>query len=99
MLVHSVYFYFKPETTAQQIADCMESAKGLGEIKHALAYYCGTPAAVPDRPPLVKDYAFAITGIFESVEKHDAYQADPIHTKFIEMYKPMWQRVVVYDHD
>ncbi len=77
----------------------METAEGLGAIKHAKGYFIGTPAAVQDRPPLVKDYDFGITGIFDSVADHDAYQVDPIHKAFLEKYKPLWDRVVVYDYD
>ncbi|MCH6259080.1 Dabb family protein [Puniceicoccaceae bacterium K14] len=99
MLVHSVYFYFKSDASEQQRKDCMEAAKGLGDIEGAVAYYVGTPASVPDRPPLVKDYDFGLTGVFESVEKHDAYQVHPIHKEFIESYKPIWEKVVVYDFD
>lgn len=99
MLVHTVFFYFKEGVTEQQIADCMEGAKTLGDIKDAKHYFVGTPADVADRPPLVKDYAFGLTGIFDSIADHDAYQVDPIHTKFIETFKPLWDRVVVYDYD
>tara|TARA_B110000037_G_scaffold220802_1_gene289772 strand:+ start:700 stop:999 length:300 start_codon:yes stop_codon:yes gene_type:complete len=99
MLIHSVYFNFNSSTSEDEKKACIEAAKGLGAIEYAKAYYVGTHAAVAERPPLVKDYDFALTGVFESVADHDAYQLHSIHTAFIGTYKPLWERVRVFDFD
>lgn len=99
MLVHSVYFNFKSNVSEEDRRRCMHAAKGLGEIKYAAAYYVGTPAAVPDRPVIVSDYDFGLTGFFESVADHDAYQVDPVHVAFVEGFKDLWESVRVFDFD
>jgi hypothetical protein len=34
---------------------------------------------------------------FDDVESQDEYQVHPKHTEFVEQYKHLWNRVVVYD--
>jgi len=97
MLVHSVYFYFKPEATEEQKANCRKMAEGLGRIETVKSIYVGAPAPVPARDVLVKDFDLCLTEVFESVEGHDVYQEHPIHLEFVEANKSFWAKVQIYD--
>jgi hypothetical protein len=97
MLVHTVYFYLKPELTAEQRETFRREVARLGEIPQVKAFYLGTPAKVPARPVVDLSFSFAITCVFEGVAEHDAYQEHPVHQEFIARCKELWSRVQVYD--
>jgi hypothetical protein len=97
MLVHTVYFWLKPELTAQQRADFRKGVESLGTIKSVEKIYVGTPAKTEKRPIIDDSYSVALTVLCKDVAAHDAYQVDPIHHAFIEKFKSNWQRVQIYD--
>ncbi|HRE04144.1 MAG TPA: Dabb family protein [Opitutaceae bacterium] len=97
MLVHTVFFWLKPELTAEQRADFRRGVESLATIAATEKVYVGTPAGVPDRPIIDKTFAVGLTVICKDVAAHNAYQVDPIHLAFIERFKPYWSRVQIYD--
>jgi len=97
MLVHTVYFWLKPELTVAQRADFRRGVESLGGIKAVEKIYVGTPAATEKRPIIDASYAVALTVLCKDVAAHDAYQVDPIHLAFIEKFKACWTRVQIYD--
>jgi hypothetical protein len=97
MLVHSVYFWLKPELTAAQRADFRRGVESLGKIKSAEKVYVGAPAKTEKRPIIDDSYAVALTVICKDVAAHDAYQADPIHDAFRDNFHTFWARVQIYD--
>lgn len=97
MLVHTVYFWLKPELTAQQRADFRKGVESLAGIKAVDRIYVGTPAATTKRPIIDDSYAVALTVLCKDLAAHDAYQVDPIHLKFIENFKTFWSKVQIYD--
>ena len=97
MLVHTVYFWLKPELTVAQRADFRRGVESLGGIKAVEKIYVGTPAATGKRPIIDDSYAVALTVLCKDVAAHDAYQVDPIHLAFIEKFKACWTRVQIYD--
>ena len=50
MLIHSVYFWLKPELTDAQRAEFRRGVETLATIKAVEKVYIGAPAGVPDRP-------------------------------------------------
>lgn len=97
MLVHTVYFWLKPDLTAEQRADFRRGVESLAGIKAVEKIYVGTPAATQKRPIIDDSYSFALTVICRDVAAHDAYQIDPLHLKFVEQFKSYWIRVQIYD--
>ncbi len=97
MLVHTVYFWLKPELTPAQRADFRRGVESLGGIKSVEKIYVGTPAATQKRPIIDDSYSVALTVICKDVAAHDAYQIDPIHLAFIDACKTFWTRVQIYD--
>ncbi len=97
MLVHSVYFYLKPDLSADDRTLFATELAKLGAITSLRGFYCGTPAAVPPRPVVDATFDFAITVLVDDVAGHDIYQADPIHQHFIATCKHLWSRVQIYD--
>jgi Stress responsive A/B Barrel Domain len=97
MLVHTVYFWLKPDLTTAQRDEFRHGVESLGVIKAINTIYVGTPADVPDRPIVDRSYSFALTVVCQDVAAHNAYQIDPIHRAFVERFKPFWTRVQIYD--
>lgn len=97
MLVHTVYFWLRPDLTAAQLADFRKGVESLGGIKAVDKLYVGTPAKTTKRPIIDDSYSFALTVVCKDVAAHDAYQVDPIHLKFIETFKTYWIKVQIYD--
>lgn len=100
MLIHSVYFWLEKTLEPQQIEEFAAALEGLKTIDCAEAVYVGTPSkAVADRPVIEKDYDYALVIVFKDVEAHNAYQTDPKHIDFIKKYKPIFNKVQIYDAD
>ncbi len=97
MLVHTVYFWLKPELTAAQRADFRRGVESLAGIKAVEKIYVGTPAATEKRPIIDSSYSVALTVICKDVAGHDAYQVDPIHLAFVNAFKTFGTRVQIYD--
>lgn len=99
MLVHTVFFWLKKELSADQVAQFRAGVESLKGIDSAEAAYVGTPAETAERPVIDQSYDVCLTVILKDIPAHDAYQADPIHQKFIGQFKDFWETVKVYDAD
>ena len=97
MLVHTVFFWLKPELTPAQRADFRRGVESLGRIKAVQKAYIGAPAATEKRPIIDDSYSVALTIICRDVAAHNAYQVDPIHLAFVNSFKTFWTRVQIYD--
>lgn len=99
MLVHNVFFWLRKDLDGAEITEFRMGLESLKSIEHAEAVHIGSPAAVPERPVLVKSYDFCLTVLLKDVAAHNVYQQDPIHQAFIATHKEKWKRVKVYDAD
>ena len=97
MLIHSVFFWLKPELTAAQRADFRRGVESLAAIQAIEKVYVGAPAATAQRSIIDHSYTVALTVVCRDVAAHDAYQVAPDHLKFIEENKPNWKQVRVFD--
>ncbi|MEY4938622.1 MAG: hypothetical protein RIQ93_357 [Verrucomicrobiota bacterium] len=97
MLVHTVYFWLKPELTPAQVADFRKGVASLAGIKAVDKIYVGTPAATGKRPIIDDTYSLALTVLCSNLAAHDAYQVDPLHLAFVNTFKTYWARVIIYD--
>ena len=99
MLVHTVLFWLRKDIDGDKVTEFridLESLKGIASTE---AVYIGIPAATPERPVIDNSYDFCLTVILKDMAAHDAYQADPLHTAFIENNKELWKKVKIYDAD
>lgn len=97
MLVHSVYFWLRPELTEAQRAAFRQGVESLAGIKAVTQLYVGTPARTQKRPIIDDSYSVALTVVCRDVAAHDAYQVDPVHLAFVNQFKTYWSRVQIYD--
>lgn len=97
MLVHTVFFWLKPELTPAQLAEFRRGVESLAGIAAVEKLYVGTPAAIPKRPVVDDSYSVSLTAIMKDPAAQNAYQVDPLHLAFVNTFKPFWTRVQIYD--
>ena len=99
MLVHTVYFWLKPELTPAQRTEFRKGVESLSAIPSVEAVYVGTPAATEKRPVIDDSYSVALTVLCKDVAAQNEYQVDPLHVVFVNTFKTFWTRVQIYDAD
>jgi hypothetical protein len=99
MLYHCVYFWLKPELTAEQRAAFRRGVDTLKTIRSAAQVSVGGPAATTRRPVVEASYDVALIVVCKDVAAEAAYQVDPVHLAFVEKFKTFWSRVQIYDSE
>jgi Stress responsive A/B Barrel Domain len=97
MLIHSVYFWFKPDADPQIVADFEAGLRKLATIPQIQQAHLGRPEQTPPRPVIDQSYDWGLVVHFASLADHDAYQEHAIHAEFLERFQNHWLRVQVYD--
>ncbi len=97
MIIHSVFFWLKPELSDADRAAFFTGLETLRGIAGVQTLHTGRPAPIPPRPVVDASYTAALSITFADVAAHDAYQADPIHQKFLENFRPWFAKVQIYD--
>jgi hypothetical protein len=98
MFIHCVYFWLKPDLSAEQRRRFEEGVKSLAKVPAAVHCWVGTPAST-DRPIIDKTYSYGLVVAFKDKAGHDAYQVDPIHDAFAAACKEFWIQVRIYDFE
>ena len=96
--IHTVFFWMKEGVTEEQKADFVKN--GLGKLAKAPTIYkvYYGPPAMSDRDVVDDSFDMAWVVHFKNAADQDAYQVEPIHLKFVEDYKDLWEKVQVYDN-
>jgi hypothetical protein len=96
MLTHHVLFWLKPETTEEQKKAFRKGLESLQKIQTIKSFYIGVPAPI-SRPVVDTSYTFSLLLVFGDLAAHDSYQVDPIHKTFLDEFRVMFEKVVIYD--
>jgi hypothetical protein len=96
-LVHHVYFWLKNPSSKEDLAKLIEGISLLKKIETLKMVKIGVPAATTKRDVIDDSYSVSLLTMFDDIAGQDIYQVHPIHTKFIETYSSLWNKVVVYD--
>jgi hypothetical protein len=94
--VHSVYFWLRPDLSAEQqqaFLQGLQSLRGIENVQHG---WIGAPAAT-DREIIERSYSYALTLVFADDAGHEAYQVHPVHDRFRQEFGDFWTRVLIYD--
>jgi len=97
-MIHTVYFWLKPEVDAASRADFARGADALASAPTVLQYYGGGPAATPARDVTDHSFDYCIHLFFADEAAHEAYQVDPIHLKFVDEQADKFGTVKVLDN-
>ncbi|HVW22853.1 MAG TPA: Dabb family protein [Opitutaceae bacterium] len=97
MLIHSVYFWLRPDVSPAQRSEFRQALQGLEKIPAVEKVHVGAPAATERSSHVDHTFTFALTVFFRDVAAHDAYQVDPLHWAFVNAHEKLWTKVVVFD--
>jgi hypothetical protein len=97
MLIHSVYFWLRPDVTPAQRKEFRGALEALAKIATVDQLHVGAPAATERSSHVDHTFSFALTVFFKDVPAHDAYQVDPLHWDFVHRHEKLWHKVVVFD--
>lgn len=96
--IHTVFFWMKEDVTQEAIKEFNNvGLKELAKIESLYKCYYGPPAGT-SRDVIDGSYTVAWVCHFKNAEDEALYQKDPLHLAFIEKYKDLWDKVVVYDN-
>lgn len=98
-MIHTVYFWLKPDVTAAERQQLLDELNKLKEIQGVQRTFIGPPSATEERGVVDNTYSYAFILWFKDVEAQNAYQIDPIHLAFVEKNKHLWAKVIVYDSE
>ena len=99
MLVHTVFFWLKPDLSEDETTQFQAGVESLATIESTEQVLIGTPANTIKRPVVDDSYDCSLTVVLRDIEAHDLYQEDPIHLKFVEECAHLWEKVKIYDAD
>jgi Stress responsive A/B Barrel Domain len=97
MLIHSVYFWLKPDADPVLAAAFEAGCRHLMTVPDIKTGYVGRPEATTPRPVIDSSYSWALVVLFDDQAAHDRYQEHEIHERFVQKFSSIWERVQVYD--
>lgn len=96
MLSHHVLFWLKADTTEDQKAAFRKGLESLEKIESVTNFHAGTPAPI-ERAVVDVTYTFSLLVFFEDLAGHDVYQTHALHLAFLDEFRVMFEKVVIYD--
>lgn len=96
-VIHHALFWLKNPDSQEDLDRLIAGVRTLKDVEVVRQLYVGTPASTEKRDVVDNSYHVSEVMIFDSVEDQAAYQAHPIHQKFVKDCGHLWARVVVYD--
>jgi hypothetical protein len=96
-LIHHVFFWLKEPKNDAHKKQLLAALNELLKVKTIKMSHIGKPAGTESRDVVDHSYSVSYMVIFDNQVDQDAYQVDPIHTKFVEENSHLWSKVIVYD--
>jgi len=96
MLSHHVLFWLKADTTEDQKAAFRKGLESLEKIETVTQFHIGTPAPI-ERAVVDITYTFSLVLFFEDLAGHDVYQVHELHKAFLDEFRILFEKVVIYD--
>lgn len=96
MLSHHVLFWLKAETTEEQKSAFKKGLESLEKIESVVNFHVGTPAPI-DRAVVDTTYTFSLVIFFEGMTGHDVYQTHALHLAFLDEFRGLFEKVIIYD--
>ena len=96
MFIHHVYFWLhNPESEADK-KSLIDGLKNLSKVSTIKSFNIGVPAGTR-RDVIDNSYSVSWLLFFNNGTEQESYQSDPVHLKFVQECKHLWNKVVVYD--
>jgi len=96
LFVHHVYFWLNNPDSVEDRKKLTEGLEKIAKVKTIKMFHIGKPAGT-NRDVIDVSYSISWLLLFDNLADQESYQTDPIHLKFIDDYKHLWKKVLVYD--
>lgn len=96
MLTHHVLFWLKADTTEDQKNAFRKGLESLEKVETVKSIFIGTPAPI-ERAVVDTTYTFSLITLFEDLAGHDVYQTHPVHLAFLDEFRALFEKVIIYD--
>jgi len=96
MIAHHVLFWLKADSTSEQKDAFKKGLQSLQDIEVIKTIHIGTPAPI-ERAVVDTTYTFSLVLFFEDLAAHDVYQVHPIHKSFLDKFRELFEKVIIYD--
>lgn len=96
MIAHHVLFWLKTDTTEEQKIAFKKGLQSLENIEVIKTIHIGTPAPI-ERAVVDVTYTFSLVLFFEDLAAHDVYQVHEIHKAFLDEFRGLFEKVIIYD--
>ncbi|AOM76020.1 Dabb family protein [Pedobacter steynii] len=96
MLAHHVLFWLKADTTTDQKDAFRKGVESLEKIESVKTYHIGVPSSI-SRAVVDTTYTFSLIIFFEDLAGHDVYQTHPLHLAFLDEFRSLFEKVIIYD--
>lgn len=96
MIAHHVLFWLKDDAGTADKEAFRAGLQQVETISGVRNSHIGTPSPI-DRSVVDRSYTFSLLLFFDDLAGHDAYQVDPIHKAFLEQFRHLFAKVVIYD--
>lgn len=96
MIAHHVLFWLKAGTTEDQKKAFRKGLETLEDIDVVKTFHIGTPAPI-ERAVVDTTYTFSLLLFFEDLAAHDVYQVHDIHKAFLDEFRILFDKVIIYD--
>jgi hypothetical protein len=96
MIAHHVLFWLKADTSEDQKNAFRKGLESLENIETVKTFHIGVPAAI-ERAVVDTSYTFSLILFFENMEGHDIYQVHELHKAFLDQFRVLFEKVIIYD--
>lgn len=96
MIAHHVLFWLKADASADQKAAFRKGLQRLEKIEVVKTFHIGTPAPI-ERAVVDTTYTFSLLLFFDDLAAHDVYQVHEIHKAFLDEFRVLFEKVIIYD--
>lgn len=96
MFIHHVYFWLHNPGSEADKKMLIEGLQNLSKVSTIKSFNIGIPAGTR-RDVIDSSYSVSWLLFFNNGTEQESYQSDPIHLKFVQECKHLWNKVVVYD--
>jgi len=96
MIAHHVLFWLKADTTEDQKKAFKKGLQSLEKIESVTTIHVGVPAPI-ERAVVDTTYSFSLVLFFEDLAGHDVYQGHALHVAFLDEFRSLFEKVVIYD--
>lgn len=96
MLSHHVLFWLKADTTDDQKTAFKKALLTLEKIETVINFHVGIPAPI-ERAVVDNSYTFSLVLFFKDLAGHDVYQVHELHQAFLDEFRGLFDKVIIYD--